>query len=210
MGATISAFSDARFRGYSLSEGRPVAVLDFAYDDPSGFYADASGTGVFKAGHPNPLGFQVNAGYAKRLNSGTTLDFGVTNATYSHYSRSQAARSYSEVYAGISRGGLSSRIFLSPHYSESGLWTAYWEVNAAISPARNWSLDGHVGMLVPLKTPAGDQDYRSAFDVKLGVSRELGPVSLHLAFDKGVRGSAYYGESARRGSAVVVGASWVL
>jgi uncharacterized protein (TIGR02001 family) len=211
VGATLSAFSDSRFRGYSQSEGRPVAVLDFAYDDPSGFYLDASGTGVLRLdGHAAPLGLQVNAGYAKRLRSGTTLDFGITQSAYSHYSRSEASRSYTEVYAGISRGGLSSRIFFSPHYSEAGLWTAYGELNGTVSPARKWSLDGHVGMLVPLRTPAGPERYRAAFDWRLGVTRELGPLSLHLAWEEGTRGRAYYGDRALSGHALVVGASWIL
>lgn len=210
VGAVISLFSDERFRGYSLSEGRPVAVLDLAYDDPSGFYVDASGTGVLQSGHPSPLGLELNGGYAKRLKSETTLDFGVTSSTYSHYSRSKAAKSYAEIYAGISRGGLSSRIFFSPHYFESGLWTAYGEVNGSFSPAHKWGLDGHVGMLLPLKTPSGNERYRAAFDWRLGVTRELGPLSLHLSWNEGERGRAYYGDRSRSGRAIVVGASWVL
>lgn len=211
VGATVSVFSDARFRGYSLSQGRPVAVLDLAYDDGSGFYLDASGTGVFRRdGHAAPLGLQLNAGYAKRLRSGTILDFGITNSTYSHYSLGEAARSYTEVYAGISSGGLSSRIFLSPHYSETGLWTAYGEVNGTISPARKWSIDGHVGMLVPIRTPSGGERYRSAFDWRLGVTRELGPVSLHASWNEGARGRTYYGDHALSGRSLVIGASWIL
>jgi uncharacterized protein (TIGR02001 family) len=193
-----------------LSQGRPIAVLDVAYDDPSGFYADASGTGVLRKGHAEPLALELNAGYAKRLRSGTTLDLGVISSTFSHYSRGEAARDYTELYAGISRGGLSSRIFISPHYSEGGLWTAYWEVNGSFSPARKWSLEGHAGMLVPLRTLSGDERYRSAFDWRLGVSRELGPISLHVAWDEGVRGRAYYGDRARSRRALVIGASWVL
>ncbi|HEX3676855.1 MAG TPA: TorF family putative porin [Sphingomicrobium sp.] len=210
VGATVSLFSDDRFRGYSLSGGRPVAVLDFAYDNPSGFYAEASGTGVLQNGDPSPFGFELSGGYARRLRSGTTLDLGVTNSTYSHYSGSESARSYAEIYAGISRGGLSSRFFFSPHYSESGLWTAYGEVNGSVSPASKWSLDGHVGMLVPLKSPAGDERYRTAFDWRLGVSRELGPLSLHLSLNEGERGRIYYGDRSRRGRALVIGASCVL
>ena len=202
--------SDERFRGYSLSAGRPVAVLDFAYDGPSGFYADVSGTSVLQRGHPSPLGLELSGGYAKRLRSGTTLDFGVTNSTYSHYSGSRTARSYTEIYAGISRGDLSSRIFFSPHYSERGLWTAYGEVNGSVSPGRKWSLDGHAGILVPLKTPPGPERYRTAFDWRLGVTRELGRVSLHLSWNEGERGRAYYGNRSSRGHAVVVGASFVL
>lgn len=211
IGATISIFSDARFRGYSLSQGRPVGIFDFAYDDPSGFYVDSSGTAVLgRNGDPAPLGLQLNAGYAKRLRSGTTLDFGIVRSTYSHYSRAEGANSYTEIYAGVSRGGLTSRIFLSPHYSETGLWTAYGEINGTVSPAPKWSLDGHVGILVPLRAPSGNEHYRTAFDWRLGVTRELGPVSLHLAFDEGERGRVYYGARAGQGRAVVVGASWAL
>ena len=185
-------------------------MLDFAYDDPSGFYADASGTGALENGHAAPVGLQLAAGYAKILRSGTTVDFGVANSIYSDYSRGEAARSYAEIYAGISRGGLSSRIFFSPHYSEGGLWTTYVEVNGTFSPARKWSLNGHVGMLVPLRTPAGTEHYRTAFDWRVGISRELGPASLHLAWDEGVRGREYYGGRGRSRRAVIVGASWVL
>lgn len=188
-----------------------MAVLDFAYDDASGFYWDASGTGVLRSnGNAAPLGLQLNAGYAKRLRSETIVDFGITSSTYSHYSPGEAARSYVEVYAGISRGSLSSRIFFSPHYSETGLWTAYGELNGTVSPARKWTLDGHVGMLVPIRKPTASERYRSVFDWRLGVSRELGPVSLHASWNVGARGRAYYGDHALGGRALVIGASWIL
>lgn len=211
IGATASLFSDERSRGYSLSEGRPVGTFDFAYDDPSGFYASAAATGLLKrGGEPAPLGFQLSGGYAVRLKSGTTLDFGAVHSTYSHYSPGEARRSYSEVYAGIARGGLSSRIFLSPHYSERGLWTAYAEVNGNMRPAPKWSVDAHAGMLLPLRTRDTAENYRTAFDLRLGVTRELGRLSLHGAVSEGIRGREYYGEQARGGAAVVVGASWAL
>jgi uncharacterized protein (TIGR02001 family) len=211
VGATASVFSDARLRGYSLSNGRPVAVLDFAYDDPSGLYANLSGTGVLRrGGSPEPLALQLDGGYAKRLASGTTLDFGVTYSSYSYYSSGGPRTSYTEVYAGIARKELSSRIFFSPHYSEPGLWTAYGEVNGNLNPARNWSLDGHVGMLVPLRTPANGEKYRTAFDWRLGVSRELGRVSLHLSWNQGARGRNYYGNPSHSGRGIIAGASLVL
>jgi uncharacterized protein (TIGR02001 family) len=203
-------FSDARFRGYSLSAGRPVAILDLAYDDPSGLYADATGTGVLRSGgDPAPLGLQLTGGYAKRLKSGTTLDFGVTHSSYSKYSNGSGGRSYTEVYAGIARGAISSRIFLSPHYFASGHWTAYGEVNANVSPARKWNVNGHVGVLVPLRTPYGES-YQKQADWSIGVSRELGRLSLHAAWSDGAPGrDNYYGHGHSR-SAFVVGASWVL
>lgn len=186
-------------------------MLDFAYDDSSGLYANLSGTGFLRGGDtPSPLALQLDGGFAKRLPSGTTLDFGATHSTYSYYSRGGPRTSYTEVYAGIARGALSSRIFFSPHYSEAGLWTAYGEVNGSISPARYWSLDGHVGMLVPLRTPSTAEHYRTAFDWRAGLSRELGRVSLHLSWNEGIDGRNYYGGHAHKGRAIVAGASLVL
>jgi uncharacterized protein (TIGR02001 family) len=210
VGATASIFSDAQFRGYSLSGGRPVAVLDFAYDDPSGFYGDLAGTGVLRrGGEPAPLSVQLTGGYARRLKSGTTLDFGITHSAYSHYSGSGRGTSYTEFYAGIARGALSSRIFVSPHYFASRHWTAYGELDAAFSPARSWTIDGHAGVLVPLRTPAGER-YRRDFDWRIGVSRHLGRVSLRAAWSDGVPAYDVYGQRRHGRSALVLGATLAL
>lgn len=209
-GATISVFNDLRFRGISLSEGRPVGIFDLAYDNPSGLYADAAASGVFSGGNePAPLGLQLSGGYAKQLKSGTTIDFGLTHSSYSRYSTGQRGRAYTEVYAGVARGAFSSRIFLSPHYSVSGRWTAYGEINGSFSPATDWTLNGHVGTLVPLRTPAG-QRYREDFDWRVGVSRALGRLSLHAAWSDGGPSQDHYGGRAHGRSALVIGASWAL
>jgi uncharacterized protein (TIGR02001 family) len=182
IGATASIFSDERFRGFSLSEGRPVAIADVDYDDPSGFYVDGSGSVVFRSGlSPAPLGVQLIGGYAKRLRSGTTIDFGLTHSSYSRCSSGCEGQSYSEIYAGIVHGILSSRIFLSPHYFASGRWIAYGELNASFSPAPKWSIDAHLGMLTVLRTQSR-QSYRSNLDWRLGLSRGFGRVSLHAAW----------------------------
>lgn len=210
VGATVSVYSDLRFRGYSLSEGRPVGILDFVYDDQSGFYAGASATGVLsRGGDPAPLGLQLTGGYAKRLASGTTLDFGITHSSYSHYSSGARGSSYTEIYAGIARGALSSRIYLSPHYFGRGRWSAYAEVNGSVSPARKWSIDGHVGMHVPLRTPLNER-YRAEVDWRIGVSRELGRLSLHAAWSDGTPGYDFYRGRRHSRSALVLGATWIL
>ena len=71
VGATVSVFSEARFRAYSLSAGRPVASLDLSYDDPGGLYGGLSATAVMGGEDSfRPLGLVLNGGYAKRLSSG--------------------------------------------------------------------------------------------------------------------------------------------
>lgn len=211
VGATLSVFSDARFRGYSLSEAHPAAMLDFAYDDPSGLYAGASAiVELRRIGDPQAVGLQLDAGYADRLTSGTTLDVGIVHSSYSHYSGREHGLSYTEIYAGIARGPLSSRLYFSPHYFESGVWTAYGEINDNLSPARNWTLDGHVGVLVPLRKASLDRSYRTDFDWRIGVTRELGRLSLHAAWSDGAPGHDYYGYRLHSRSALVLGASLLL
>lgn len=208
VGATASIFTDDQFRGYSLSNGRPVAILGLDYDDPSGLYGGASGTGVLRpGGDPAMLGIQVDGGYATRLDSDTSLDVGVTHSSYSHYS---GASSYTEVYAGILHSGLSSRISLSPHDFETGGWAAYGEVNGTINAAPKWSLDGHVGVLMPVGSRSAQGSYRPDFDWRIGVTRELGRLALHAAWSDGAPGRDYYGEMHHSRSALVLGATVAL
>lgn len=210
IGATASIFSDARFRGYSLSEGRPVASLDFSYDDPSGAYFGSSATGVLRrGGDPALLDVQADAGYAKQLRSGTTLDFGVTHSSYLNYSHRDRGKSYTEVYAGISRGILSSRISFSPRYFEADRWTTYAEVNANVSPARKWTLTAHAGALLTLHS-APPESYDPDFDWSLAVTRELGRLSLHAVWSAGAPGHDRYRGTAHSRSSALLGASWAL
>jgi uncharacterized protein (TIGR02001 family) len=210
IGLAASAFSDARFRGYSLSEGRPIGTFDFAYDDASGFYAGLAASGVLtRGGNPAPFALQGDAGYAKRLASGTTVDAGITHTSYGHYSSGERRTSLTEIYAGIGRGALSSRLSLSPHNFEPGRWTAYGEVNGSVSPARDWSIDGHAGMLVTLRSPSGES-YQPDFDWSVGLTRSFGRVSLHASWSDGAPGHDFYNNHRHSRSALVVGASLAL
>ena len=210
IGLGASIFSDARFRGYSLSEGRPIATFDFAYDDQSGFYAGAAASGVVDhRGNPRPFSLQIDGGYARRLQSGTTIDFGLTHSNYANYSSGGRGNSYTEIYAGVARGAFSSRIYVSPHYFETGHWTAYGEVNANLSPGRNWSVDGHAGVLLSLSTPY-DSRSRPDFDWSIGLSRTLGRLALQARWSDGSPGHDYYRGRRHSRSALVLGATLIL
>jgi len=97
----ISMKSDERFRGRSLSDGRPVATLDVSLDSRSGPYlggsATATLTGKDRAGL---LGAQTYVGYATRTPTGVALDMGIAGYHFTNrYSGNRADR-YVEVYAG--------------------------------------------------------------------------------------------------------------
>jgi uncharacterized protein (TIGR02001 family) len=211
VGAAVSVFSDARFRGYSLSSGRPVAVLDVSYDDPGGLYGAVSASAVASSDDGlRPLGLQLSGGYAKRLPGGVTIDVGAVHSSYTHYSSRGDATSYTEVYAGVARDFLTSRIYLSPHYFGHGTKAVYGELDAAVSPLRKLRLDGHVGLLVPIGYGGADNDDRAQYDWRLGLAREVGRASLHVIATGGGPGRDYYGSRPHNRTALILGLSWAL
>jgi len=68
VGAVLSAYTDLRFRGLSLSDGQPVGLADLSYDHSSGIYGALSGS-IVATRHEGlkPLGLTLNAGYARRV-----------------------------------------------------------------------------------------------------------------------------------------------
>lgn len=212
VGTTVSVFSQANLRGYSISNGHPIAALDFSYDDSSGFYAAASATGVASSSDLlRPLSLQLNAGYARPLSPSLTLDLGATGSIYSHYSRIEAGRTYGEIYAGLSGKRLSSRISFSPHYFLTDGPTLYGELNGNIGSAYGLRFDGHVGALLALDHRS--RSYQRQIDWRVGVTRELGRVALHAAFAGRGRARLPFGSSlrnARSAHALIVGVTYGL
>jgi len=211
VGASVSVFSDARFRGYSLSSGHPVAVVDISYDHPSGLYGAVSASAVASLDDGiRPLGLQLSGGYAKRLSGGVTIDVGAVHSSYTHYSSRGEAKSYTEVYAGASRGFLTARVYLSPHYFGRGAKAAYGELDATVSPLRKLRLSGHVGLLVPIEYRPASNDERAQYDWRLGVAREVGAASIHVIATGGGPGRDYYGGRRHDRTTLILGVSWAL
>ena len=211
VGLAVSVFSDDRFRGYSLSDGRPVGILDISYDTPDGFYAAVSGSVVVSRNDGlQPLGLQLNGGYAKRLSPNLTLDLGATHSNYSRYSSRGPAKSYTEVYASLAGKLLSGRIFLSPDYFKPGVWTAYGEVDGNLPAGDKLRFIGHAGMLLPLERHGDTEDYRPEFDWKLGIARDFGALAASVAWT-GVRGGRDFDQNRyRRRTALVFGLTYAL
>lgn len=209
IGAAVSIFSDDRFRGYSLSQGHPGAILGLSYDHAKGAYAAVSASTVLRSDGLRPLALQLNGGYAKRLSSALGLDVGIVHSLYSRQSSAEPGRAYTEVYAGLSHGSLSGRLSVSPDYFQSGTSTLYGELNDTLPIARKLRLGGHVGLLVPAMRRDGSQ-IRSAFDWRLGLTRELTRVSLHAAWTGRAALGGYPEERRRGGQAIVFAVSCVL
>lgn len=211
VGIAASVFSDDRFRGYSLSDDRPVAILDVSYDAPDGLYGAASG--IFVASRDDgiqPLGIELNAGYAKTLKSGVALDVGVTRSSYSHYSSRGPGKSYTEGYVGLAGKLLSARLSASPDYLKFSTWTVYGELNGHVPIGSKLRLIAHVGLLVPFRPYHADQDYRREFDWRLGIAKDIGRATLSAAWTGVHRGQDIYQDPERPHSAFVVGLTYAL
>lgn len=210
VGAAVSVFSDSRFRGYSLSGGHPVGVVDLSYDDPSGLYASGSASVVASSGDGiKPLELQFGGGYARRV-SAVTLDFGAVHSEYSRYGRWVTARSYTEIYAGATYRFLSARVGFSPHYFEPGARALYGELDADVSPMRKVRVTAHSGLLVPLSYREGGGIKATQYDWRIGVSRDIGRASVQLIGSGGGPGRDYYRGRGHSRNALIVGVSWAL
>lgn len=167
-------------RGYSLSGGRPVASLDLSYDDASGVYAAASGSGVATAHNGvEPLGLQGTIGYTRRLKS-AVLDFGVVNSGYTKYWSGGRSTHYVEGYLGIVMKNWSSHLFYSPDYYRMGGSTLYGEIDGVIRLRTTWRLTGHIGQLQRLDAvpPSGA---RSHTDWRVGVATRIAGFECQIA-----------------------------
>lgn len=208
-GALVSVYSDYRFRGVSLSDRRPVGIIDLSYDLPGGLYAALSGRLVAAEGEGvKPLGYAVNAGYAKRLRADVAIDFGIVNSGYSHYSGLNGGRSYTEIYAGISGKLLGARLSVSPDYLGSARWTAYGEIDGHVDLSRRTTINANVGVLGGLSNHYHGIG-RPQLDARLGIGQRMGPVTLHAAVT--AQGHNYlYSARAPHHLGFVIGASTAL
>lgn len=204
---SMSLKTDERFRGRSLSDGRPVATLGMSYEGKGGPYiggsATATLTGKERAGL---LGAQAYAGYATRTSSGVGLDAGiVAYLLTSRYSGDREDR-YVEVYAGISRGPLSGYLRFSPDYLGGHTPVVYADINAAHQIAPKWRLSGHLGALVQTSGVPGLGGRRSRYDTRIGISRSIGSFEVQASWTFAGPGGAYFDGPWHGRSAVILSA----
>ena len=207
VGAVLSAYTDLRFRGLSLSDGRPVGLLDLSYDHPAGFYGALSGS-IVATRHDGlkPLGLTLNAGYAHRVGRNLSLDLGAVHSRYSRYSGGMSEQSYTELYAGLSTRFVGTRFALSPNYLGPARWTLHGEVNGHLDAGSDVSLDATLGALLPLQDKGYQGSSRATWDARLGIAKRVGPVSIHGALTARGHGN-FYGAYGRSRTALILGLS---
>lgn len=197
----ISVTNDERWRGRSISEGRPAATLSLGYDDRSGLYADASATAAALPQGVTLVSAGVDAGYAWRLPGGRVLDVGVTRREFRSAATTPPGSGYTEAYLGIGGRSLSARLHYSPDYLWRDTATLYATLDGVVRPAPGWRLLAHGGAMQFLGTVPRYSTDRTQFDYSLGVARRFGRIDAQLAWTGGAPGTDFYrgAAHARRG-----------
>ena len=211
VGAVVSIFSDARFRGISISDGRPVGTLDLSYDAGNGIYAAISASGVATRNEGlRSLGISMNGGFATRLKSGLTADLGVVHSRYSHYSALTPGRNYTEVYAGLAGRNIGGRISVSPNYLGAARWIVHGELNGHVDLTEQLLLEGEIGLLSPLGRSAYETHSRPQLDGRLGLAQRVSRFTLHAAITSRSSGLEVYSGKGHSATAFIVGISYAL
>ncbi len=209
LAATATAQTDYQFRGYSVSQGRPVLGGALSYDHVSGVYATASIMAVIVPDDgPDLLSVQGGLGYAHRIARGPTLDIGIVHVDYSKRFGNGRAAAYSEVYAGLITKHVSGHVYYSPDYLRRGVKTVYGDLSGVISPLPKWRLTGHVGALTQTAGPRNRYVEPTQYDVSIGAGRQIGALDVHLNWSTGGPGQDYYARRERAKSRLILGATY--
>jgi uncharacterized protein (TIGR02001 family) len=179
---TATVVSDDRFRGRSVSAGRPAASFDLGYDAANGAYGGVA-LSVVAARHDGlqPLAAQFYGGYVRRLQAGPSLDLGLTHVNYTEYWNGERSTQYSELYAGVITRRFATHLYYSPNYFGRDNATLYGEVDAAVTPARNWRLSAHLGVLTILNGPRPGDIRPTQYDWRIGLSTMVKGFQLEVA-----------------------------
>lgn len=184
LSGSVTLASEYRLRGFSLSDHRPALSLAAAYDDPSGLYAGGQVIAHNpEGGEPRVLGHTEYVGYAARFGDGATAwDVGVANVDMSLYGPRKRPLEYRQVYVGLARDALSARLSYSPNYPRHGLSSAYLDLNAAVRPAEDWRLAGHLGVMQRLGGAEARDGKAPRYDVRLSLARTLERAEVLVAW----------------------------
>lgn len=201
----LSVQSDYQVRGYSVSKGRPVGILDLSYDDPSGFYVSGSAFGALPDDdNPGLLGLIGAVGYAKRLNTMLSIDGGVTRSEYIGVGPGGYRAGYAEIYAGLSTSHLSAHLSYSPDYFRPGVKTLYSDLEGNIGTVADIRLNAHVGMLFFVDMPGAGVQH----DWRIGASRQFNAIDVHLTLSGGGPSPDTYDGKVHSKTELIVGAGY--
>lgn len=176
---TLTAVSDYRYRGISLSDKKPAAQIGATYDHSSGWYIGAFGSTVelIQAGaSTEAVGY---TGFAARLSSGLSVDVGGSYSAFDDGAR----YNYQEFYIGLASEDSSARIYYSPKYFGLRTQSLYFDLNHARPLIDKLRAFAHVGFLYANHDSfyATGAD-RRIFDARIGLGVDFEFLNAELAW----------------------------
>ena len=140
---SVSLLTDYRYRGASLSDGRPAVLLEGGYDFSHGVYAGLLLASV-RVDEERGGGEAMALAYFGRtgaLPRDWHWDVGAQYATFTH----SHEYAHGELYAGIGTRNAGARLHYSNDYfGEGRAWYAQWDGRHALS--EHWHVIAHGGM----------------------------------------------------------------
>lgn len=165
---TPTITSDYDFRGLSQTDEDPAFQLGATYNFDNGFYAGLWGSNV----DLGDADIEVDAffGYA---GGDAEESFGYDLGAVVYVYPSSDADEVVEVYAGLSKGMFSGKLWFSPDVANESAF--YVEGNATFPLPAEFSLLAHVGY-------STSDAYTDYLDYSIGVGRNFGPVNVSLKY----------------------------
>ncbi len=199
---TAAVDSDDRFRGVSLSHGRPDVRLDFGYDRDddrgSGFYAGASLAAASGRMQQSPLiHYTVYTGWVSAPHAGISWEGGVNHTHIGDRERYD----YDELYAGLVTKAVSARLSWSPHYYGHDVQSLYADISGGREISPGLRVFVHAGWLTRV---SGRWALRSRYDVGAGLATAVHGYELRVSVTQSP--SFYYWGREDGGTGVVVSA----
>lgn len=193
VGVGVSLQSDSRFRGRSLSDGKPVVGLDITYDHRSGLYLGGSAAAIVTTGpRAGLMSAQGYAGYSTRNARGRAFDIGIVGYHYTPNFSGNTKSIYAEMFAGTSFKDVSAYLRYAPRYFGRDASTLYADVGVSKRLSETWHVRAHLGYLQQIAGPNAFGGRRAKYDVRLGVAREIGRSEVEAAFVGAGPGGRYF------------------
>ena len=177
----VALLSDYRFRGESLTEGRPALQAAVNYDHSSGLFLGGLVSNVRIDPDVSGLSALAYGGYTHPLGERASWDVGVVTYVFPQPSTGPDYN-YTEAFVGASFGALSSRLYYTNSYFGAGQ-AVYLELNGTHSLDERFTLTGHIGYLgqgEPPESPSNGQR-RGLIDFQAGVSVDISGFRLGVS-----------------------------
>ena len=177
----VALLSDYRFRGESLTEGKPALQAAVNYDHSSGLFAGGLVSNVRIDPDVIGLSAQVYGGYTHPIGERASWDVGVVTYVFPPPSMGPTY-DYTEVFVGVSFDTLTSRLYYTNSYFGGGQ-AGYLELNASRALTDRISVVGHLGYLAldePREPHEGSQR-RGVVDFLAGLSLDVSGFSFALS-----------------------------